>query len=125
MNPRRKDLTGLASLSAEDITNILETADSFKEVSGREIKKVPALRGKTVVMLFFENSTRTRTSFELAAKRLSADTINIAASASALSKGESIVDTAKNIEAMNVDAIIVRHPCAGVPNILSQHLKSR
>ena len=103
---------------------VLETAKSFKEVSARDVKKVPALRGKTVVMLFFEPSTRTRTSFELAAKRLSADTINIAVSSSALSKGETILDMAKNIEAMNVDAIIVRHSCSGVPLILADNLSA-
>ena len=117
-------LLDLKSLSAQEIELVLETAKSFKEVSARDVKKVPALRGKTVVMLFFEPSTRTRTSFELAAKRLSADTINIAASSSALSKGETILDTAKNIEAMNVDVIIVRHSCAGVPLVLSDNLRA-
>ncbi len=118
------DLLGLQDLSRDEIQMILETARSFKEVSAREVKKVPALRGKTVVMLFFESSTRTRTSFELPAKRLSADTIYIAASSSALSKGESILDTARNIEAMNVDAIVVRHGSSGVPQILSQNLNA-
>ncbi|MDP8212840.1 MAG: aspartate carbamoyltransferase catalytic subunit [Candidatus Zapsychrus exili] len=118
----KHDLLDLQNLSKEEIELILETAKSFKEVSSRDVKKVPALRGKTVVMLFFENSTRTRMSFELAAKRLSADTINIAISSSSLSKGETILDTARNIEAMNVDAIIVRHPTAGVPKILSENL---
>jgi len=117
-------LLDLKSLSVEEIEMVLETAKSFKEVSARDVKKVPALRGKTVVMLFFEPSTRTRTSFELAAKRLSADTINIAASSSALSKGETILDMAKNIEAMNVDAIIVRHSCSGVPLILADNLSA-
>lgn len=120
----KHSLLDLKSLSAQEIELILETAKSFKEVSAREVKKVPALRGKTVVMLFFESSTRTRTSFELAAKRLSADTINIAASSSALSKGETILDTAKNIEAMNVDAIIVRHSCSGVPLVLANNLSA-
>ena len=119
----KHDLLDLQDLSPEEIEVILETAKSLKEVSTREIKKVPALRGKTVVMLFFEASTRTRTSFELAAKRLSADTLNIAASSSSLCKGESILDTAKNIEAMNVDTIIVRHACAGVPKILAEALE--
>ncbi len=118
----KHDLLDLKELTKEEIALILETAKSFKEVSAREIKKVPALRGKTIVMLFFESSTRTRTSFELAAKRLSADTVNIAASTSALNKGESILDTARNIEAMNVDTIIVRHKSAGVPKILAEHL---
>ncbi|HBG62074.1 MAG: aspartate carbamoyltransferase [Omnitrophica WOR_2 bacterium GWF2_38_59] len=120
----KHSLLDLKSLSVEEIEMVLETAKSFKEVSARDVKKVPALRGKTVVMLFFEPSTRTRTSFELAAKRLSADTINIAASSSALSKGETILDMAKNIEAMNVDAIIVRHSCSGVPLILADNLSA-
>jgi aspartate carbamoyltransferase catalytic subunit len=119
----RHDLLDLQRLSKEEIEMILETARSFKQVSARDVKKVPALRGKTVVMLFFEPSTRTRVSFELAAKRLSADTLNISASGSSLSKGETIVDTAKNIEAMNVNAIIVRHGCAGVPQILSEKIE--
>ncbi|MBN1794118.1 MAG: aspartate carbamoyltransferase catalytic subunit [Candidatus Omnitrophica bacterium] len=114
-----KDLLALKDLSAREIELILDTAESFKEVSQRSIKKVPALRGKTIVNLFFEPSTRTRTSFELAAKRLSADTINISKSTSAAVKGESLLDTAKNIEAMNVDAIIIRHEAAGAPKILA------
>ncbi len=118
----KHNLLDLQELSKEEIELVLETAKSFKEVSSREIKKVPALRGKTVVMLFFEPSTRTRTSFELAAKRLSADTINIASSTSSVTKGESVLDTARNIEAMNVDLIVVRHKCAGVPKILADHL---
>ncbi|MFP4473813.1 MAG: aspartate carbamoyltransferase catalytic subunit [Candidatus Omnitrophota bacterium] len=120
----RKNLFDLRELSAEEIGLILETATSFKEISTREVKKVPVLRGKTIVTLFFEPSTRTRTSFELAAKRLSADTINIAASSSSLSKGESVLDTARNIEAMNVDMIIVRHASSGVPRILADNLNS-
>lgn len=122
MEHNRAHLLDLQSYSKQDIENILQTAKSFKEVSARDVKKVPALRGKTVVLLFFEPSTRTRTSFELAAKRLSADTINISASASSLSKGETILDTAKNIEAMNVDALVVRHSCAGVPQKLAAEL---
>lgn len=120
----QKNLLDLQKLSKEEIEIILETAKSFKEVSARDVKKVPTLRGKTVVMLFFEPSTRTRASFELAAKRLSADTINIAASSSSLSKGESALDTARNIEAMNVDAIIIRHSSSGVPQILSENLNA-
>ena len=120
----KHDLLDLRSLSKDEIELVLETAKSFKEVSAREVKKVPALRGKTIVMLFFENSTRTRASFELAAKRLSADTINITASSSSVTKGETALDTAKNIEAMNVDAIIVRHSSAGVPKFLADHLKA-
>lgn len=117
------DLLDLDDLSKKDIERILETAKAFKEVSTRDIKKVPALRGKTVVMLFSEPSTRTRTSFELAAKRLSADTLNIAVSTSSLQKGESLLDMAKNIEAMNVDMIIVRHKSSGVPQVLAKALK--
>lgn len=117
-------LLDLQDVGKEEIEAVLETAGSFKEVSARDVKKVPALRGKTVVMLFFEPSTRTRASFELAAKRLSADTINIAANSSSLSKGESVLDTARNIEAMNVDAIVVRHSSSGVPDMLSRRLKA-
>jgi len=118
----KHSLLDLQDLSRAEIEMILETAKSFKQVSAREVKKVPALRGKTVVMLFFEPSTRTRISFELAAKRLSADTINISCSNSSLSKGETIIDTVKNIEAMNVDVIIVRHSSAGVPRVLTNHV---
>jgi len=121
-NWTRHNLLDLQELSVEEIEMVLETAKSFKQVSARDVKKVPALRGKTVVTLFFENSTRTRASFELAAKRLSADTINIAASSSSLVKGETILDTARNIEAMNINAIIVRHSCSGVPKILADNL---
>ena len=105
MSLKRKDLLSLASLSVDEIRLILQTADSFKEVTGREIKKVPALRGRTVVNLFFEPSTRTRTSFELAAKRLSADVINFSPSSSSVVKGETVLDTARNIEAMQADII--------------------
>jgi aspartate carbamoyltransferase catalytic subunit len=121
---KRKDLLSLTLLSADDITLVLETADSFKEVSGREIKKVPALRGKTVVNLFFEPSTRTRTSFELAAKRLSADVINFSPSSSSVVKGETLLDTARNIEAMQADIIVLRHPSAGAAETLARGVKS-
>ncbi|HLF18977.1 MAG TPA: aspartate carbamoyltransferase catalytic subunit [Candidatus Omnitrophota bacterium] len=121
---KKKDLLGLETLSKEEIEMVLETAKSFKEVSTRDVKKVPALRGKTVVSLFFEDSTRTRASFELAAKRLSADTINIAAKGSSLSKGETILDMAKNMQAMNVNAIIVRHSSSGVPKLLAENLEA-
>ena len=124
MSLKRKDLLGIQDLSVEEITLVLETAESFKEVSGRDIKKVPTLRGKTVVNLFFEPSTRTRTSFELAAKRLSADVINFAVSASSVSKGETLLDTARNIEAMQADFIVLRHPMAGAPNILAKLLRA-
>ena len=120
----KHDLLDLQEMSRDEIAMILETAKSFKEISSRDVKKVPALRGKTVVMLFFEASTRTRSSFELAAKRLSADTVNIAASSSSLSKGESALDTARNIEAMSVDAIVVRHSSSGVPKVLSENLNA-
>jgi len=120
----RHDLLDLQNLDKAEIEAILEAAKSFKEVSSRDVKKVPALRGKTVVTLFFEPSTRTRASFELAAKRLSADTISVAANSSSLSKGESVLDTAKNIEAMNVDAVIVRHSSSGVAHMLAGHLKA-
>lgn len=120
----KKDLLGLEDLSADEIELILDTASSFKEISERAIKKVPTLRGKTVVMLFFEPSTRTRTSFELAAKRLSADTVSIAASTSSLQKGETLKDTARNIEAMKIDAIVIRHSSSGAPHILAKALKS-
>ncbi len=122
MNGSGRHLLDLRGLSREEIARILDTAASFKEVSAREVKKVPALRGKTVVLLFFEPSTRTRVSFELAAKRLSADTISITAAASSSSKGETLLDTARNIEAMNVDAVVVRHRSAGVPEVLSRRL---
>ncbi len=102
---------------------ILETAESFMEISTREIKKVPTLRGKTVVNLFFEPSTRTRTSFEIAAKRLSADTVNISSATSSVVKGETIIDTAKNLEAMNPDIIVVRHNCSGAPRLLAGLVK--
>ncbi len=121
---KHKHLLGIAPLSAEEIMLILETADSFKEVSGREIKKVPALRGKTVVNLFFEPSTRTRTSFELAAKRLSADVINFSPSTSSVVKGETLLDTARNIEAMQADIIVLRHPAAGAAETLAHGVKS-
>ncbi len=114
----------LDELSKEEIELILETAKSFKEVSARKVKKVPALRGKTIVLLFSEPSTRTRISFELAAKRLSADTISIASSGSSMIKGESVLDTARNIEAMNVDLVVVRHQSSGVPKILADGLKA-
>jgi aspartate carbamoyltransferase catalytic subunit len=124
MSLKHKDLVGIASLTPEEITQILDTAESFKEVSGRDIKKVPALRGKTVVNLFFEPSTRTRTSFELAAKRLSADVINFSPSSSSVVKGETLLDTARNIEAMQADLIVLRHPAAGAADTLARGVKS-
>lgn len=120
----KKDLLGIEYLSPEEIELILYTAGSFKEITTRQIKKVPALRGKTVVNLFYEPSTRTRTSFELAAKRLSADVINIAVEASSVTKGETLIDTGKNIEALKIDIIVVRHSCSGAPNILARSVHS-
>lgn len=121
---RRKDLLGIRELSAEEITFVLDTADAFKQVGTREVKKVPALRGKTLVNFFVEPSTRTRTSFELAASRLSADIINISATASSLTKGETLKDTAKVLEANHADIIVLRHSSAGAPQFLAERLKS-
>ena len=120
----KKDLLGLEYLSREEIEHILYTAASFKEVTTRQIKKVPALRGKTVVNLFYEPSTRTRISFELAAKRLSADVINVGVESSSVRKGETLIDTGKNIEALKIDIIVVRHDCSGAPNILARSVKA-
>ena len=124
MKWERKDLTGLAGLSAEEITFILDTAAEFKGVGQRRLKKVPSLRGKTIVNLFVEASTRTRTSFELAGVRLSADVVNIAANTSSLSKGESLKDTAKNLEALAADLIVMRHTAAGAPVFLAERLRA-
>src|ERR687891_103231 len=120
----RKDLIGLESLSREQIRLILDTAEPFKEVSERPIKKVPALRGKTIVNLFFEASTRTRISFEFAEKRLSADTVNVAASGSSVSKGETLVDTARNLEAMRIDMVVIRHGASGSAHFLAERIES-
>ncbi len=120
---KRKHLLGLEGVSAEEITSILDTAESFKEVLDRPIPKVPTLRGKTIVNLFYEASTRTRFSFELAEKRLSADTLNFSASTSAVKKGESLRDTAQNIEAMKVDMVVIRHGASGAPHYLSRCIK--
>ena len=120
----RKDLLSVESLSREEIELLLKTAESFKEISTREVKKVPALRGKTIANLFFENSTRTRTSFEVAAKRLSADTIGFSSQSSSTAKGESLTDTAKNIEAMHVDTIVMRHSSSGSAEFLARQVKA-
>jgi aspartate carbamoyltransferase catalytic subunit len=120
----KKDLLSVEELSREEIELVLQTAESFKEISTREIKKVPALRGKTVANLFFESSTRTRTSFELAAKRLSADILNFQSAGSSASKGESLRDTARNIEAMQVDTIVMRHSSSGSAEYLARTLKA-
>lgn len=115
-----KHLLGIRELSAGQITHLLDTAESFRDISKREIKKVPALRGRTVINLFFEASTRTRTSFEIAAKRLSADAINISVSTSSVSKGETLLDTARNLQAMSPDCIVIRHGSAGAPYHLTR-----
>jgi aspartate carbamoyltransferase catalytic subunit len=121
---RRRDLLGIRDLTPGEIKGILDTAENFREINAREIKKVPTLRGKTVINLFFENSTRTRTSFELAAKRLSADAVNISVSSSSVAKGETLIDTALNLDAMAPDAIVVRHGSAGVPHQLAKVSKA-
>jgi aspartate carbamoyltransferase catalytic subunit len=116
----RRNLLGIRELSADEITHLLDTAETFRDVSRREIKKVPALRGRTVINLFFEASTRTRTSFEIAAKRLSADAVNISVSTSSVTKGETLLDTARNLQAMAPDCIVVRHSMAGAPHHLAR-----
>ena len=118
-----KNILGTKCLAEEEITTILDTADSFKEISTRPIKKVPTLRGKTIINLFFEPSTRTRTSFEIAGKRLSADVINISESSSSTVKGENLIDTALNLEAMHPDIMVVRHTLSGAPEMISQYVK--
>src|SRR6266481_3392932 len=119
-NFKLKHLLGIRELTADQINYLLDTAETFLDVSKREIKKVPALRGRTVINLFFEASTRTRTSFEIAAKRLSADAVNLSVSTSSVSKGETLLDTARNLEAMSPDCIVVRHSSAGVPGHLAR-----
>lgn len=121
---RHEHLLGLEDLSAEEIECVLINAEGFKRTFERTVKKLPTLRGKTVVNLFFENSTRTRTSFEIAAKRLSADLINFSVSTSSVTKGESLLDTARTIEALGSDIIVMRHSCPGAPHLLTRHLKS-
>jgi aspartate carbamoyltransferase catalytic subunit len=120
---KRKDLLSMQGLEAAEIRSVLDTAESMKEIATREIKKVPTLRGKTVVNLFYEASTRTRTSFEIAGKWLSADVINFSASGSSADKGESLLDTAKNIEAMSPDVVVVRHQASGAPALLAKNLR--
>lgn len=120
-----KDLLGLEHLTPEQITLILDTAVPFKEISERAIKKVPTLRGMTIVNLFFEASTRTRISFEFAEKRLSADTVNVAASGSSVSKGETLVDTARNLEAMKIDMVVIRHQGSGAARFLADRIPSK
>ncbi len=117
-----KHIFGIEQLSSEDIMHILETAKSFKEISGRSIKKVPTLRGRTVIYLFFEPSTRTRLSFEIAGKRMSADTFNVSASTSSAQKGETLVDTVRNMQAMKPDIIVMRHSSSGAPQLVAKHI---
>ncbi len=124
MGLNRKDLLGIRDLSVEEIRLILDTAEPMKEIIGREIKKVPTLRGKVVINLFYEPSTRTRTSFELAGKYMSADTINISTSTSSVVKGETLKDTAKTLEVMGADVVIIRHSATGAPNILSKYISA-
>jgi aspartate carbamoyltransferase catalytic subunit len=123
MGWKRKDLLGMRDVEAAEIRDVLDTAVSMKEIATREIKKVPTLRGKTVVNLFYEASTRTRTSFEIAGKWLSADVVNFSASGSSAEKGESLLDTARNIEAMSPDVVVVRHQASGAPALLARHLR--
>ena len=119
---RHKDLLGMEQLSVEDIDLILSTAESLKEISQREIKKVPTLRGKSILQFYYEPSTRTRTSFEIAAKRLSADTVSLSATTSSIVKGETLVDTARNLQAMNPDLIVLRHSSSGAPHLISREV---
>ena len=121
---QHRHILGIEQLSTADIFHILDTALSFKEISTRSIKKVPTLKGKTIINFFFEPSTRTRLSFEIAAKRMSADTFNIAASTSSAQKGETLIDTARNLEAMNPDIIILRHGSSGAPALLTRYVKA-
>jgi aspartate carbamoyltransferase catalytic subunit len=123
MEFRRKDLLGIADLAPEEIRHILDTAASMKEISTRHIKKVPTLRGKMMMTVFYEPSTRTRTSFEVAAKRLSADTQSLTVATSSAVKGETLLDTAHNLEAMNPDLLVIRHPASGAPHFLAKRLK--
>ncbi len=121
---KHKDLLGMGPLSAEDITLILDTAESLKAISTRDIKKVPTLRGKSIVNFFYEPSTRTRTSFDVAAKQLSADTFSLSASTSSMVKGETLLDTARNLQAMRPDLIVLRHPSSGAPHMLARVLEA-
>ena len=124
MNFNRHHLLGMKGLTREEIETILNTAESLKEISFRDIKKVPTLRGKTIINFFHEPSTRTRTSFEIAAKRLSADTVSLSATTSSLVKGETLIDTAKNLEAMAPDVIVIRHSRGGAPHLLSRVVRA-
>src|SRR6202158_400950 len=116
---KRKDLVSMQDIEPAEITDMLDTAESMKEIATREIKKVPALRGKTVVNLFFEASTRTRTSFEIAGKWLSADVVNISMSNSSVSKGETLIDTARTLDSMSADCVVIRHSSSGAPQTIA------
>jgi aspartate carbamoyltransferase catalytic subunit len=120
----KKDILDMASLSVDEIGLILDTSERMLEISRRPVKKVPTLRGQTIVLFFYEPSTRTRTSFDLAAKRLSADALSISAGGSSLVKGETLLDTARNLEAMNADVVVLRHSSSGAPHLLARHLKA-
>ena len=124
LNWNRRHLLGLRELSAEEITYILDTARGFEQVSTRSVKKAPPLRGKVVVNLFFEDSTRTRNSFSLAANRLSADVVEFTQKSSSVSKGETLLDTARNLEAMGIDIVVIRHNAGGAPRFLSRNIKA-
>ncbi|WP_022850015.1 aspartate carbamoyltransferase catalytic subunit [Limisalsivibrio acetivorans] len=124
MSFKRKDLIGMKDLTPEEITYLLDTADKFREINERSVKKVPTLKGRTVVNLFFENSTRTRTSFEIAGKRLGADTINFSASASSTAKGETLIDTVRNIESMKTDVFVVRHAYSGSIRFIAENTEA-
>lgn len=124
MQLRKKDILDIESLTVDEITLILDTAEGMKEISERPIKKVPTLRGKTIVLFFHEPSTRTKVSFDIAAKRLSADSISISASSSSMVKGETLIDTAKTLQAMNPDIIVMRHSAGGAPNLMARHVKA-
>jgi len=119
-----KDILDMESLTVDEINMVLDTADNMKEISERPVKKVPTLRGKTVVLFFYEPSTRTRTSFDIAAKRLSADSLSLSASSSSMVKGETLIDTARNLEAMNPDVIVIRHSASGAPHMLAKLVKA-
>jgi len=119
-----RDLLGIDQLSVNDVNAILDTAEAFLEISTRDIKKIPTLRGKSIISFFYEPSTRTKTSFEMAAKRLSADTLSLSANESSMVKGETLIDTARNLQALNPDIIIIRHPSSGAPHLLARHLNA-
>ncbi len=124
MRFEHKDILDMESLSVQDITMILDTAEGMKEISKRPVKKVPTLRGKTIVLLFQEPSTRTKSSFDIAAKRLSADAISLSKSSSSIVKGETLIDTARTLEAMNPDIIVLRHPSSGAPHLIAKHVNA-